>query len=409
MKRFIIILTSLLILFLPGCQKEETKPVLEPKQIELPSKGEDVVSKSNEFGVELFRLAALDEPEKNLMLSPLSASVALTMLLNGCAGNTYDQIHDMLGYEGLTIEEINETYEILASQLPSVDPEVELALGNAVWYDHLFPVKSTFLAMMDNHYQAHIEALDFRTLEALDVINQWASDNTNGKIPEVLDEISAEAVMFLMNALYFKGSWTWKFDKTNTSEKLFTTDNGSQVLVDMMSGEIPVRTVNHTDFTAVEMYYGRQNFSMVFMLPNTTVAELLQAYTADDWKQMTANLDAISDPTQVIITLPKFSFDYEKKLNDELKQLGMTEAFKLGLANLSNISDAGIFVSFVKQDSFIQLDEEGTEAAAVTTVGIEYTAIPEQVVINKPFLFAIRERTTNTLMFIGKVMDPAMN
>jgi serpin B len=263
--------------------------------------------------------------------------------------------------------------------------------------------------MMDNHYQAHIEALDFRTQEALDVINQWASDNTNGKIPEVLDEISAEAVMFLMNALYFKGSWTWKFDKTNTSEKLFTTDNGSQVLVDMMSGEIPVRTVNHTDFTAVEMYYGRQNFSMVFMLPNTTVAELLQAYTADDWKQMTANLDAISDPTQVIITLPKFSFDYEKKLNDELKQLGMTEAFKLGLANLSNISDAGIFVSFVKQDSFIQLDEEGTEAAAVTTVGIEYTAIPEQVVINKPFLFAIRERTTNTLMFIGKVMDPAMN
>lgn len=405
MKRIIIILAVILVTILPGCNKEEVKPALEPRPIDLPAKGDDVIAKSNAFGFELFRLTALAEPDKNMMLSPLSASVALTMLLNGCAGNTYDQVQEMLGYEGLTMEEINETYRILTEQLLSLDPDVELALANAVFYDHLFSVKPPFLETMDNTYEAHIEALDFRTQQALDVINKWASDNTNGKIEEVLKEISVEDVMFLMNALYFKGTWTWKFDISQTHLQTFYNDNGSNKEVDMMIGDIPVRWVVYDDYSAVEMYYGQQNFSMVLIYSTKKVNELLEEFNALTWEQITADLDDIASvPDTIEVTMPKFGFEYERRLNDQLKAMGMVDAFD-GRADLSKISDENIFVSFVKQNTFINLDEEGTEAAAVTTVGIGYGG-PPRVLLDHSFIFAIRERTTNTLMFMGKVMEP---
>jgi serpin B len=409
MKRLFIILAAFLVFSVPGCNKEETEvpgPSLDPKPIELPAKGDEVVARSNEFGFDLFRQTALEEPEKNMMLSPLSASVALTMLLNGCANNTYEQIHSMLGYDGLTIDEVNKTYTALVSQLLSADPKVQLALGNAVFYHNQFAVKPPFLLTMNDTYQAHIEALDFFSPEALDVINQWASDNTMGKIPKVLNEINAEDVMYLMNALYFKGTWTFKFDESQTHTQTFHNDDGTTKEVDMMTGDIPVRTVNYTDYHAIELYYGRQNFSMVLILSSKKVNELLQDLDGAGWQQLTHDLDAISSaPDTVELTMPKFSFDYEKKLNEPLQALGMTDAFQPGVADLSKISDQGIFVSFVKQNSFISLDEEGTEAAAVTVVGIGYGG-PVHIVVDHSFLFAIRERTTNTLMFVGKVMAP---
>jgi serpin B len=403
MKRLIFSLFAILVLISTGCKKDDPSPVKEPKQLELPAKANDVITCSNDFGFELFRQTALAEPEKNMMVSPLSASVALTMLLNGCDGNTYDQIRDMLGYEGLTLEEINDTYRSLTSQLLAVDPEVELSLANAVWYHYLFTVKTPFLESMEASFDAHVESLDFHTQAALDAINGWASDNTNGKIPKVLDEISQDAVMFLMNALYFKGDWTWKFDENNTSQETFYMDNGTNKEVDMMSGKVPVRVAKIDGIRAVEMCYGRQNFSIIFLTSMNTVNETLEGMDAAFWEEVTSELDN-TPAAETEIVLPKFTFDYEKELNDQLEALGMTDAFNPYLADLSGISDADIYVSFVKQNTFINLDEQGTEAAAVTTIGIEYTALPEQVVINKSFIFAIRERTTNTLLFAGKLM-----
>jgi len=404
MKHMPLILFAVLIFISPGCKKDDPSPVKEPKQLELPAKADDVISRSNDFGFELFRQTALAEPEKNMMLSPLSASVALTMLLNGCDGNTYDQIMNMLGYEGLTLEEINDTYRSLTGQLLEVDPDVELSLANAVWYHYLFPVKTPFLESMEASFDAHVESLDFNTQAALDAINGWASDNTMGKIPKVLDEISPDAVMFLMNALYFKGDWTWKFDENNTSQGTFYMDNGTNKEVDMMSGKVPVRVAKIEGIRAVEICYGRQNFSIIFLTSMNTVNETLEGMDAVFWEEVTSELDN-TPAVETEMMLPKFTFDYEKKLNDQLEALGMTDAFNPYLANLSGISDADIYVSFVKQNTFINLDEQGTEAAAVTTIGIVYTALPEQVVINKSFIFAIRERTTNTLLFAGKLMS----
>jgi serpin B len=407
MKRFFILLSAFLVLSVPGCNKDDNNASLQPKQLELPDKADQVIAQSNAFGFELFRETALEETDKNLMLSPLSASVALTMLLNGCQGDTYDQIRHLLGYEGLTSDEINSTYQSLTEQLLSVDPDVELALGNAVWYRKGFSVKQPFLATMQDVFDSHVEALDFTQPSALDIINGWASDNTNGKIKKVLSEISPDAAMFLMNALYFKGMWTWQFKKENTTPMLFYNDNGNTSDVETMTGNIPSRSYTGQDYQAIELYYGRQNFSMVIIVPNTSVDDLLEGFDANAWAGLTASLDDLQgDPWETELMVPKFTFEYEKLLNDQLKAMGMIDAFDPTRADLTGISDEDIYVDFVKQNTFINVDEEGTEAAAVTTIGINYTSIPEPFIINKSFLFAIRERTTNTLMFVGKVMEP---
>ena len=388
-----------------SCSKDEAAKQTEPVKINLPLKSAEVIAQGNEFGIDLFRLVAAGE-NKNLMLSPLSASTALTMLMNGSAGNTFSQISSMLGDSNLTQPEINAVYQSLISQLLVADPDVNLMIANSVWYRQTFEVKVPFLSTMTSSFDAHTEALDFNSVQALNTINNWASENTNGKIPKVLDQISPDAVMFLMNALYFKGTWTTSFEKNKTSPSIFYTNNGQTISVDMMHGEFAYKTYSEVDFSVAELPYGRQNFVMDIILPVADLTEFLPTLDAAKWNRITAGLGAVSQPSKAEIGLPKFSFSYEKILNDQLKVLGMTDAFDASLADLSPISDADIFVSFVKQNTFVNVNEEGTEAAAVTTVGIELTSMPQSFIVDRPFVFVIREQTTNTLLFIGQVVNP---
>ncbi|MPM00369.1 hypothetical protein SDC9_46593 [bioreactor metagenome] len=404
--KFLIAVSVLLVgLLSPGCKKEDDKAPQSPKPINLPAKAGLMISQSNSFGIDLFRETALAE-QGNLMLSPLSASTALSMLLNGCGAETYAQIRDMLGYESLSLDEINENYNSLVNQLLTIDPRIQLALANAVWYRQDFNVKALFLDRMQTAYKASTGSLDFLSPEALTTINNWAKDNTNGKIEKVLDEISPDAVMFLMNALYFKGDWTYKFDKSATAPLPFYPATGNAVDVDMMKAEFPFKSFYGTNCKAIELPYGQQNFAMVLVLPSGPLSEFMNAFNGPVWQEITSGLDASSAQTADLV-MPKFRFDFEKVLNDQLKAMGMTDAFNPAMADLSGISDENIFVSFVKQNTFVDVNEEGTEAAAVTTIGIELTSAPEPVVIDKPFIFAIRERMTNTLLFIGKVEMPA--
>ena len=400
-----LLLSAAFLLLLFGCEKETNPAKHEPKTIQLTEKSQQVIQQSNKFGIDVFKATSQAE-EGNLMLSPLSASTALTMLLNGCDGETYSQVHQMLGYEGLTIDEINDSYQNLVKQLLEVDNDVQLALANAVWYRQDFTVKPPFLNTMDSSFAAHVEKLDFSLPSALTKINGWASENTNGKIPKVMDEISSDAVMFLLNALYFKGTWTQQFDKDQTSMKPFYPDNSSQMSVSTISGKIPSKTYSTNDFKAIELTYGRTNFSMVIIVPVNNLPALLETFDIDDWHILTAAFDENPDTYENEVYLPKFKFSYEKVLNDQLKSLGMVDAFDAVLADLSGISDNDIFVSFVKQNTFVDVNEEGTEAAAVTTIGIVETSMPMPFEVNKSFVFAIRERTTNTLLFLGKVVNP---
>jgi serpin B len=394
-----------------SCSKENTgqQPDLTPKALELTAKGPEVIAYGNEFGVELFTKVAQEE-NKNLMLSPLSASAALTMLLNGCDIDTYDQIREMLNYpENMTISEINEVYRSLVAQLLVVDPKVKLALANAIFYRQGFSVKNPFLNTMGTDFDAEIAGLDFSLPSALTTINKWASDNTNGKIPKVLDEISGDAVMFLMNALYFKGDWSYQFDKLLTSDRPFYTDGLNSVDVSTMKGDVGSKVTSGSNYMAIELPYGCTNFTMVVVVPGGTLSDFITTLTAEKWNTITSAFDDQEKFGELTVYMPKYKFSYEKQLNDQLQSMGMLDAFIPGLANLSGISDASIYVDFVKQNTFVEVDEKGTEAAAVTTIGIVETSFPPQpqeFVIDKPFVFAIRERTTNALLFIGQVVNP---
>lgn len=394
-----------IILMMGGCEKENQTPSDAPKPIRLPEKSDAIITEGNTFGVHLFKEVAMASDE-NLMLSPLSAAAVLTMLRNGAEGNTAEQIHLMLGYDGQTLEEVNDIYQQLVPQLEQADPDVEIAIANAVFYRKDFEVKKPYADVIKNRFSAEMEGLDFQKPSALKTINGWAEKNTRGKIPKVMDQISADAVMFLMNALYFKGSWTNPFDKNRTRPAPFYLADGTSVEVDMMNGTIPARSARGTDYSAIELTYNRGNFAMIVLMPDNTPGQWIENFSGDDWQQLTRQLDAAETPRKIAVTMPRFAFEFEKILNDHLKALGMMDAFDASKADLSAISDRDIFVSFVKQNTFIEVNEEGTEAAAVTSIGIEVTSMPPAFVVNKPFVFAIRERTTNALLFIGKVEHP---
>jgi serpin B len=394
-----------LIMMFSGCDKENDETVAEPKPIQLTEKSGKIIAAGNNFGVSLFREVS-QSSSNNLMISPLSASAALTMLVNGANGATANQIIEMLGFESLTIVDINEAYQSLVPQLINADPEVQLAIANAVFYRENFTVEKSFLNTIESAFSANIEGLDFGKPSALKAINGWAKKNTMGKVSKVMDQISDDAVLFLMNALYFKGNWEHTFNKGKTMDAPFYLSNDSSITVKMMNSEIPVRLLRKNDFSAIELNYNRGNFSMIVILPSFGMENYLEKLNPSAWQSLITELDAITSTRKVVVSIPRFKFDFEKILNQQLKTLGMSDAFDQSKANLSGISGNDLFVSFVKQNTFIEVNEEGSEAAAATTVGVEIVSMPPAFTANKPFVFAIRERTTNTLLFIGKVEQP---
>ena len=400
------------IIALISCQQEEdnSKPeTRKPKSIVLPSYAPEILTNNNNFGVSLFTDVA-SEKQENIMLSPLSANIALNMAMNAADGNTFTQMRDMLGYNNLTQEEINELYKTLVEQLLTADDKVTLNLANAMFYKNEFPIKAPYKTTVESDYQADIEGLDFSDVtNTLNRINGWASDKTNGKIDKVLNDISGDAVMFLLNAVYFKGNWTQQFEKKATQDLQFTLNNGENIEVPTMSGEIPLRKYYGCNFSAYELSYGRDNFVMDLILPTESLPDFLSDFNGDQFSEMTAALDQQEDKVEYNVLLPKFKFKYENKLNKSLQALGMTDAFNDLKADFSNLSDMPTFISFVKQNTFVDVNEEGTEAAAVTTIGFENTSTgggTPTIHFDRPFAFAIRERTTNTLLFIGTVYNP---
>ena len=409
----VIALATLTILSGFACKKDKVEPKepnLIPKHIELTAKAPQVIKGGNDFGIELFTRVA-DGNSENLMLSPLSASIALTMVLNGSENETYEQLLSALKYPSdIDINDINEAYKSLVNQLLNADPKVKIAIANALFYRLGFHIKPPYLATMSNVFSSDIEGLDFNLPSALSTINQWANENTFGKIPKVLDEISADAVMFLMNALYFKGDWSYQFDRLLTDSQPFRLDNGTTINAETMQGEVGARIHFGTNYRVLEMPYGRTNFTMVVIVPEETLQGFYPQLTGDEWNQITENLDGQTDFYTVNAFLPKFNFSYEDYLESHLKSMGMVDAFIPFVADFSGITDDPIYISFVKQNTFVEVNEEGTEAAAVTTIGFDLESIgpgqPPVFKVDRPFVFAIRERTTNTLMFIGHVTDP---
>jgi serpin B len=408
MKTIKLIIPILLLFSISSCSKTQEEPESTPKPITLSAKASQVIITSNDFGIELFTRSV--SGDENMMLSPLSATIALTMALNGSRGDTYSQMKDMLKYPAdMTIEEINDAYQALVGQLLEADSKVKLAVANALFYRNGFNIKNDFKNTLSQKYSSEVKGLDFDNPAAITTINKWASDNTNQKINKVINEISRETMLFLMNALYFKGNWTKSFDKQKTTLMPFSIKPGNNIQVQTMTGKILANKYGIQSFSAIEIPYSRGNFSMIIMVPTTDLEQFCKDFTPADWQQMTSSFDAREGWSETETFLPKFKFEYEQILNKVLQAMGMENAFNPNRADFGNIADVSaqnLFISFVKQNTFVEVNEEGTEAAAVTTIGFETTSLKPYFAADKPFVFAIRERTSNTLLFIGSVVDP---
>lgn len=406
MKRIISILILTLVFF--ACNEAENEP--QVSNLTPDEKSASIIAADNQFGFELFKKvnASFEEP-KNTMISPLSVSLALAMVYNGAEGNTKAQMEQMLHKAGLTPEDINQSYKDLVASLASHDPKVELSISNAIYYRNTFSVKDQFITTNQHYYQAEVEPLDFsKTIETLNTVNGWVKTNTKGKIDKIIEKVSPDDVMYLLNAIYFNGEWTYRFDPNDTRDMPFTREDKTIVQVPMMSIENPFNYYRDQNFQLLEMPYGSGKYSMLLFLPETgkttnDMIALLNPENVNGWlEQMTE--------VEKEVYLPKFEFAFDNSLVDELQALGMTDAFNN--ADLSGISEgAPLAISEVMHKSYIKVDERGTEAAAVTGITIIVTSVgPDNSFrADHPFVFAIREKDTQAILFIGKVMNPIQN
>ena len=411
MKSYISYMIVILILgsFLPSCEKADPIQKETPK-ITLNKKAAEIIEADKAFGFELFRKVYNQSEEDNIMISPLSVSYALGMTYNGAAGTTLEAFNDVLHFGDLTTQEVNESYKDLMDQMLNLDDKIEFAIANSVWYRLGFQVLSEFITTNKEYFDAEVKEIDFSDSQTVELINQWIEDKTNNKIKDMLDFIPEDAVMYLINAIYFNAPWKYEFEKGDTYQGDFSLADGIKHQVDYMRVSGNFQYTSNEDFTAVELPYGDSTFSMVVMLPSgeTKVSDLVAKLDVSHWDSWFDD----SRFTGVQVDLPKFKYDFKELLNDPLINLGLGLAFSEFEADFTRINPDGyLFISRVIHQTFIDVQEEGTEAAAATIVEISFTSIggggsPIYFKADKPFLYLIKENSTGTIVLIGKVGKP---
>jgi serpin B len=408
MKTRYLTLMFVVILSFTGCSSHNGS-VGDPGDIVLSEKSLQLVKADNSFSFNLFSKIPEDH-QHNVMVSPLSISLALSMTLNGANGDTKTAMQNVLGFEGLTQDEINQVYLDLITALKKADPKVVLNIANSIWIRNGFPVLESFTNVNKKYFDASITNLDFDQ-SALNIINAWVNTHTNGKIPTILDSISPEEIMFLINAIYFNGKWLYQFDPAKTFNSEFKLNSGQGVSVPMMRIKEKFAYSEQTGYKVLKMPYGRGKFQMIVILPDegTSPATIAGQLDRTKWAALNASLN---NPVEIDVWFPKFQYSWEIELNQLLSQLGMSIAFDKNNADFSKINpDQQLFITKVKHKTFIKVNEEGTEAAAVTSVGIGVTSMPANPLefhVNRSFLYVITEEDTGAILFIGKVENPLL-
>ena len=332
--------------------------------------------------------------------------------MNGAAGVTYDQMQSALQFNGAALGDIDAGFHSLIGLLESLDPSVRMQIANSIWYRSGFPVLPAFLDTTQKYFDATVKGLDFsNAASSLSTINGWVSDATDGKISKVLDQIDPTEMMFLINAIYFKGSWRTQFDPNETAAATFTSSASALQQMQLMHLVTHLSYAETPTYQAVDLPYGDSTFTMTVLLPKTgtDIEALAASLTPTAWQSLVASLSAT---TQVDFSLPKITLTYERTLGPDLMALGMVEPFSQSGADFTQMAPAPtgnqLYIGFVQQNSYLDINEEGTEAAAVTTVGITATAAPLPPVVMRvdhPYIIVIRERLTGTVLFMGKVVS----
>ncbi|MFN6482887.1 MULTISPECIES: serpin family protein [unclassified Nostoc] len=369
-----------------------------------------IVESSNKFGFKLFsEVLKNDRGEKNVFISPSSVAIALAMTYNGASGSTQQAMAKTLELQGMNLPEINSSYAAALKQLlDNSDPKVQLKIANSLWANQDVSFVPDFLKRTQDFYQAKVSNLNFKDAAASSIINNWVKENTNSKINKIVEKIEPNQVLFLINAIYFKGNWTNEFNKKQTAQYPFYITSGRRKQHPMMSQEGDYRYYESEEFQAVSLPYGKDGkLSFYIFLPkqNSNLKGFYKNLNAENWEKWMTQFNK----QKGFIRLPRFKTDYEVTLNDALKTLGMGEAF----SNKANFSGMGknFAISQVKHKTFVEVNEEGTEAAAATSVGIVATSFrdepePFRMIVDRPFFCAIRDNQTGSLLFMGSIIEP---
>lgn len=398
-------------LFLLTACEQGTEVTKTTKGLHFSAAEKELVQHCNDFSFNLLAQVAQNETQENVVLSPLSASMLLGMLMNGADGETLAQMQAVTGFKSkASIESINAYYRQLIDVLPKLDSCTTLGLANGIWARQKFPVYPAFTNACKQSFDAQAKNVPtFVDDEVIAEINRFAADHTNNRIKEILkrEMVDEHTVMILMNALYFKALWETQFNKDHTSSREFTTLSGTQIKTDMMHRSGTMSYVEGSDYQLLELPYKGGKYCVDLVLPakGADIKAWLKTLNGDKWKSMLAGQAS----EKVVLFLPKFCLNYDRLLNEDLQALGIIDAFSDAKANFSLLSSETVFVSFIKQKTFLQVDEEGTEAAAVTIGGIETTAAPSNTKYfhaDRPFLFVIRERDYGTILFTALICHP---
>jgi serpin B len=408
-----IALTMMATTVMTGCSSDSqeptpapTDPLVLPSTMELTRAEQTMVNQSNEFAFNLFREA--QDEVKSQVLSPISITFALGMLNNGAGGETLAQINNVLGFADTGAEGINSFCYKMLNWAPDLDPLTKVMIANTIYLNKPYELQAEFVRKANAFYNAYPETRDFHDGKTRDVINQWASDHTEKMIENVLDEASfnPDAVSYLLNAIYFKGSWVTKFDKSETTTEEFYPggDRPDWINVDMMH-QMSEFDYAETDYgKALRLPYGNGSFQMTVLLPNIETDGIEpKVPTAKEWQLLNQKMESVL----VDVALPRFETDTDIDLKPMMTKLGMPDAFNSNKADFRYFCNEPAYIGQMKQVAKIKVDEEGTEAAAVTIIGMYNTAIgsgPEFVTFyaSRPFLYVISEKQTGAIFFIGQ-------
>lgn len=390
-----------------GCKKAV---MLKPDAEVLNSFDITMVEKTNDFGFNLYKNLA--RGNENMMISPVGISLAMEMAYNGATGATREAMAEALNIQGIEVERLNKNNLALIYLLTTADPKVTLNIANSIWMVEDFKFSEAFVETVKNDYQAVAKKLDFGDPKSAAVINKWVEDQTQGTIDGIVTApLDPETIMFLINAVYFNGPWTSPFEKALTTDQIFKLSDGQTVTVPTMYQSGSFNYLKTSDFQALRLPYGEEEqMAMVLFLPNedASLDEFQQQLSQENW----SNWNALFEEKEGSLMLPKFTMEYESSLNQALTDLGMGVAFEAGKADFSGMAagaTSDIYISEVKHKTFIQVDEAGTEAAAVTSVEVGTTSMPVydfELNFDRPFFYAIQDSETGAIIFMGSVLDP---
>jgi len=333
------------------------------------------------------------------------------MVLNGASGNTYTEMQKVLGYEGFSNADINEYAKALQTELPKLDNFATFTNANSIWLRNDFNVLSSFADVNKENYDAEVKSVPFNT-ETVNKINEWCSNKTNKKIPSIIDKMNSDLRVCLINAIYFKAPWKDKFETSATKDRPFYKADGTSENVPTMYLNKNVASYTDEEVTIAELPYGNGAFDMVFFMPTnsskTSLEKLISGLDATKWNNWLSQLSS----AETKLTVPSFEMTSSgMDLIQTFRTLGMNDAFDGASANFSKMSDESLFINILLQKTYIKVNEEGTEAAAVTFSGMTATAYgpseePRIIYFNHPFGFVLRETSTGAILFAGKCGNP---